>query len=716
MAREKEFEALILELLQRAGRDGLTLGGLMASLAQAGISVSERTVRRVLNELVQVKQVVTMTRKLEKGPGRPKRVYVLRGFLPQQLSLFELMEGVKKAEVKTLDELPLPEDQEEEGLLADEKHRRESEETESVLRKIATGQLEEEHLASSIAEIAPRLADEDPVDLLLQMLEGLLTHVNAIARKILKLRARGDRESVQEAEKLAQELEVRLSRIRSYFRDVWRLDPPVLSLPTLRDLRRGEWKEARVDRIEAERRLRARVLGRKVLEILDVRDIKRILKAGAGTDASVADIVLEHREGSFLPPRDVYAFTAAAALNVAGGSGPMYTDYDVFPEELRYYDDIKAAEKGYLLAPQLRELFGEEDLRHARYAALSLRQYDEDLRVLRGEARWRPLGRAPTLGLPPRIKLIVRDGRIFPTVHRLKDFEADNVYGRLVRNEIGRFDEILDLTRPDGPRGDVAYTAVVKEPEFSWLSSLVFWYLHKHKSVDIELVYRAPLPDNIVVHLLFLGLASHRPELTKVEGLVFCTFGMIRRFSDIALERDNRPLRVDGTPIDENNLEAWWEYIRHRLKKAEEDGREPTLDIEDYRPFVRLCAGAGVLMAYGAPCTVYNPLATGHGSGHFLIPRLEAAAWLEDLSHAEGALKTLLAWLADPARRTLDVDHARSHTEGEEGGLAPLVPNVIVKAHEVATFTRTEAGQAIEEEIRKWISRIRNRYVKVAIK
>jgi hypothetical protein len=86
------------------------------------------------------------------------------------------------------------------------------------------------------------------------------------------------------------------------------------------------------------------------------------LKAWTGTDASVADIVIEHREGSFLPPSEVHIFTAAAALEAAGGGNPVYTDYDIFPEELKYYNDIRAAEEGFLLAERLRELFGEEDL------------------------------------------------------------------------------------------------------------------------------------------------------------------------------------------------------------------------------------------------------------------------------------------------------------------------------------------------------------------
>lgn len=724
MEKRTELRELILEFLGKAGPEGLTLGELVVLLRQKGKSVSERTIRRVLNELLRTEEkgrepllVATTRISLPRRPGRPERVYILRRFLPRQLSLFELAEGVERAKVNALDELPPPEGQEDGNLLADERERRGAKETGSVLARIAAGQLEDERLARAIIEAAPDLAREDPVRLLTSMLNGLSEDLNGLARRYLDLKGAINPKRAREAERVFQTLEIRFGRLRRYFGDLWGLDS-VLTFPSPSALHReGTWSGLRFDRDEVVRRLRRRVYGDKVLRVLDLGKLPApIPKVGSGTDASVADILLEHREGSFLPPAEVHVFTAAAALEVAGDGGPIYTDYDIFPEELRYYDDFQAAEEGFLLASRLREFFGEKDLRHARYAALSLRQYAEDLRVLRKEARWRPMGRKPSLDLPPPVDLIIRDGRIFPTVHRLKDFEADNLYGRLVRNEIAKFNEIVDLVRPDGPYGHVAYTGVVKQPEFSWISPIVFWFLYERGKIqDIELVYRAPIPDHLLVHLLFLGLAREDPDLVHSDDKVFCTFGMLRRFSDVALERDHRPPSVNGQMIDEDALEDWENYIRARHGELNKKGQIPALDPGEYRPFLMLCARSGVLMAYGAPCAMYRPLVTEGTSGHFLIPRLEAAAHLEkdrDLAHAGRALERLLAWLSDPAHRTLDLDHtfpAPGHS-GEENGLAPLVPKVTMEAHGAATFARTEMASAVEEEIRRLIKELRNRY------
>jgi len=715
MEEQAELREMIFRLLEEAGPQGLTLKDLIVRLGHIGKPVSERTIRRILNEPLRgedgrVEPVVATTRKdAARGPGRPERVYILRRFLPRQMSLFDLVEGVKKAKVKALDELPPPEGQEDDGLLADEQNRMSAEETVSVLARIAAGQLEGERLAAAVIEAAPALADRDPLELLLSMLDGLVRDLEDLARRIAEMNKAGGPRSREEANKAAQLYEIRSDRLRRYFGELWGLGP-ALSLPSLRDLREGRCPAPGFDRKEAERRLRRRIYGDKVLLVIEVpvSDIRAV----AGTDASVADILLEHREGSFLPPSEVYAFTAAAALEVRG-TDYEYTDYDIFPEELKYYDDLRAAEEGFLLSSRLREFFGEEDLRHARYAALSLRQYDEDLRVMRGDARWRPTGRKPSLDLPPPVKLIIRDGRIFPTVHRLKDFEADNLYGRLVRNEIARFNEIIDRVRPDGPSGDVAYTGVVKNPEFSWLSPIVFWFLYETGAIrDIELVYRAPLPDTVIVHLLFLGLARSRPELVHSKNRAFCSFGMLRRFSDIALERDQRPPRVDGRTIDEDDLGEWLRYFEDRLKKAEAEGRSPALDPDDYRPFAMLCAHAGVLMVYGVPCSVYRPLiAKGASGSHFRIPRLEVAVHLKsdkNLDHARRVLERLLAWFCDPAH--CDLDDAHALTGFGKDSLPPWVPKVVIKAHEAATFARTETALVIGEKIRRLIQELRNRY------
>jgi hypothetical protein len=728
--KDDELRETILKLLEEVGRKGLTVGELAVRLVGLGKSVSERTVRRVLQDLLQAERngepLLVATTRRGQGPGRPERVYILARFLPKQTSLLDLIEGVKEAKVRALDELPPPKGQADEPLRQEELERWKTEETESVLKTIALGQLEDESLAEVIMGAASELAEQDPARLLTSMLEGLLKDIDGLARKYLELRRSPTPKNAEKAEQVYEMLSIRLGRVRSYFIDVWGLEPFMLNLPSLSDLRKGHWPEEEhsFDKEEVDKRLRRRIYGDRVLRILEVKTLPTsALKAWTGTDASVADIVIEHREGSFLPPSEVHIFTAAAALEAAGGGNPVYTDYDIFPEELKYYNDIRAAEEGFLLAERLRELFGEEDLRHARYAALSLRQYAEDLRVLRNEVRWRPMGRKPFLGLPPPVELIVRDGRLFPTVHRLKDFEADNLYGRLVRNEIARFNEMVDLVRPSGPYGHVAYTAVVKNPEFSWLSPLVFWFLYETKRIsNVEFVYRAPLPDHLLAHLLFLGIARKHPEHVSREDKAFCTFGMLRRFSDIAFERNERPSRAE-----EYDLEEWQDYIRKRLQELNEKGQTPALEVEEYRPFLMLCAHAGVLMAYGAPCAVYRPLLDGKTSSHFLIPRLEAMAHREDwdrgdrnLTHAGRALERLLSWFCNPAHRTFDYNHTLPIGNSVEGGrkaqngLAPLVPTVVVKAHEAATFVRTEMASAVEEEIRRLIREVRSRYLRMS--
>lgn len=72
--KDKELREAILRLLEEAGREGLTLGELTIRLFRLGKSASERTVRRVLRELLWGEGngeplLVTTTRRGQ-GPGR----------------------------------------------------------------------------------------------------------------------------------------------------------------------------------------------------------------------------------------------------------------------------------------------------------------------------------------------------------------------------------------------------------------------------------------------------------------------------------------------------------------------------------------------------------------------------------------------------------------------------------------------------------------------
>jgi hypothetical protein len=105
---------------------------------------------------------------------------------------------------------------------------------------------------------------------------------------------------------------------------------------------------------------------------------------------------------------------------------------------------------------------------------MELRQYTEDIRVVLRQARWRPVGQSVALGIIPKITLLIRDGRLFPLVHRIQDYESDGLYGSIVRREIEAFSYVVHNTL-SGPGGVVW----CRRQSPSYLAgSLVLWYLH----------------------------------------------------------------------------------------------------------------------------------------------------------------------------------------------------------------------------------------------
>jgi hypothetical protein len=424
--------------------------------------------------------------------------------------------------------------------------------------------------------------------------------------------------------------------------------------------------------------------------------------------------------GSFIPPDPVSVMTGAAALVTRATVPPVfcYQDFDIFPDQLREYEDHSAAIEGLVISPLLRHILPEEDFKHSRLAAMDLRQYYEDFRIAVRQAKWRPVGGAPALGVMPRPALIIRDGRLLPLVHRLKDFESDGLYGQIVRNEVERFSQVIhQLT---GPSGEIVYGATVKSPEMSWLAPLVFWYLHVNKAkVDGRLVlpeeeevYRARFADTAVSHLLFFGLAKQLDSLPPAVS--FVTFRAMRRFSDIALEGDESfPLLLsdnDGErPLDEDSPDDWEEFLRLRVAEHRSRRRENTLEVADYGPFVYLCSSVGVAMCYAAPVEAYGPLvAAGTGEGaHFLLPRIEVAVLTKTPEKGDAHLKVLLTWMATGG---CEMDRGHTHPAfdtGREAGLPILVPDVIVAAHEAATFARDKMSEEVQDEIRSRIAELR---------
>lgn len=720
MAKSEELLAASIMTLLRDEPHGLQIADIVMRLHKKDGGASPRSVRYHLNQLER-EGLIVKQRQPRRGTGAPPYVYLHPDNLPRQLRFFDDLPGVKLGDLLTKYNLQDQDNQEREAQAR----------ATGVLRQIAMTHVGEDSYARAIIDIAPQLANENPVELLMKMVHWTCDDLNDLGR--LAREAKEERKDLQEAEKIATELEVRLMWAKSYFRRLMRLDRPIgrevrgiLKLPSKARhfINDGEIAEV-VDKEAAQARFAERVFGERVINILTLTDNPH--SAVAGTDASVADVFLSHPQGSFIPPDLVSIMTGAAALKIRPKDANHYQDFeifDIYPNQMREFMDQQAAVRGLVISPALKNLLPESDFKHSRLASMDMRQYEEDLRAAQKKAKWRPVGAAPVLGIPLKPSLIIRDGRLFPLVHRLRDYEDDNLYGQIVREQFAQFD-LMARHIFSSPLRDTVYGAAVKTPEMSWLAPLVFWYLFDKKVkvggklvIDEFDVYRYPFPDSAVAHLLFLGMTKGLQG--ENSNAVFTTFRLLRRFSDIAFDEGHLPplieKRIVVRQVNENEVGDWREFIEKRIEEKEEKG-ETSHELRDYDHFINLCAHVGASMCYAAPASIYGPLSLDEGEGtHFLLPRLEVLVQVSGRDYKtveQNHLESMLSWMV-AGGLALDGYHTdpRLSPSGAEPGLPILVPDVVILAHEAATFARDKLSEEVKDEIQDHIADLRKRLTK----
>lgn len=728
-------ESAILELLAKKP-DGLEFTEIFQELDGGDGLLSQRGVRNLLNQMVKDGTLVKLKKRRRKGRGAPPNLYIRPDTLPRQLNIFDNIPGVdaEKSRVVSRTEIDKEEltpaererQQTAKALLQrlDSNESKTEDKSSSVMERIAISHLQSENYAKAIIEIAPQLAEKNPVDTIAEMASWVVKDLNRLGEEIQRELTVGN---VEKVKKLTARLDERLIWTRSYFQRFWRLDrsldeiPGILDLPSQARNFYRDGQRARLNEQAAREKLQKRILGEKFVEELALSTNKH--KAVAGTDASVADIWLAHSQGSFIPPDPVVLTSSAAAMVVTGenASKQEYHDFDIFPDRLKEYEDYNAAVNGLLLSPELMRPLGASDFKHSRMAAMELRQYEEDVRICMRKIDWRFAGNISG-ERPPKPTIIFRDGRVFPIVHRLNFYEADSLYGQIVRNQIERFADAIHNTM-SSPTGQIIYGSAVKNPELSWLAPIVFWYLHTHQSetgakVDADDVYKSPFADTAISHLLFLGVAKNRKNFAGDR--LFVISPVVRRFSDIAFVDTSLPVAISENEqlrlVEEANIDDWREYISQRLEKKRENYEENILELSDYEPFLYSCAKAGVLMCYAAPTVAYESMVSGKsgGAGHFLIPRLEVSINLErDRTPDRKNLDKMLSWLvAENWMR--DAQHTQSGFQGTDtsSNFPILIPEVTFLAHEAATFARDKLSEEIQDEIRALIAELRQRMEK----
>jgi hypothetical protein len=495
----------------------------------------------------------------------------------------------------------------------------------------------------------------------------------------------------------------------------------ILDIPTVQQVLSGS--RIKFDKEAAKRHLQERIVGNKVIEIITAPENHH--KAAVGTDASVGDVMVEHARGSFIPPTPATLFVSAGAMRVLDRENALsYWDYDLDPRELRRYRDLDAAVEGLLISPHLRrEVI--TDFRHLRSAAMELRQYAEELRIVLQQSKWHPISGVPEIQHPPVITLLIRDGRIFPLVHRLDDYDGasapdDILYGEVVRREIRTFQQVFHNTAGNGCLGAI-YAGAVKSPEYSWLAMITFWYLHvrqRHQELA-DAFYRPPLNDQAVTHLLFWGLAKSKQEqVFNHERNTFVTFCALRRFSDIAFFPHPLPITDDRgkviRTVQENRIEDWTDYIRQHISEANQRydqhkrGIPALTTIDEYKPFLDLCHRAGVAMFYAAPTRMYR--STLNDRAHFFTPRWEIAVDLQmqdRRSEIDRRIAAFMSWLVEQGGLVPDESHAVGGFDEAAEGLPLFVPNVVMEAHRAVGYGRERHATDVQDELQRLVADIR---------
>lgn len=725
----------ILELLAQKP-EGLEVDEILEYLGADDGLVSPRGVRNLLTKLAQEKRLIKRKRHRQ-GRGKPPYAYFHPKTLPEQLNIFENIPEVDsqkshfntrtKTEQNELNRENRQElERQQQGLNYVEKLNslRSQHKWHSVLERIAENNLKSDAYAKAIIDIAPVIAQENPIDLIISMALWVVEDLNQLGDQ---LEQKWQQQEIEELRKLTAKLDERLTWARNNLQRFWRLDrslneieiPGILDLPKAKQFFR-DGKRACFDEKAARKRLENRIFGNKLIE--ERTPPPNSHKAAAGTDASIAKIFFNHTSGSFIPPDPVIVTTSAASMVVDDKSSKLeYQDFDIFPDKLREYEDYNAAVNGLLLSPELMRPLGEEAFKRSQIAAMELRQYSQDFRVSTRNTKWRPVGEISNLGVNQKPTLIFRDGRVFPVVHRINFYESDNLYGQIVRNQIQKFADVIHNTL-SSPMGEIVYGAAVKNPELSWLAPLVFWYLHDKKIkakgeliVDDENVYKTPFSDTAVSHLLFLGLAKQSTNFAQDKHFVTCQ--VLRRFSDIAFVDNSLPLVISegdsSRLIDEEEKDDWNEFISQHIQSKEKNYQQNILDESDYAPFIYICHKVGTLMCYAAPTSAYEMIVSddSRNVGHFLIPRLEVAIDLEkNPKYYQKKFDKMLSWLA-AGHWELDRGHTQSgfDTGEAENNFPVLVPDVILYADEAARFARDKLSDEVEDEIRKLIAELRKR-------
>jgi hypothetical protein len=171
-SEQQQVAEAILDVLRKIAGDmvGLSFRDLLLQLRARNLVVTEDKIRSAVSQLLD-------EGKIEKRPSPERRGSFCFNLPDQgisQISLFDFQISRDEIEQEERDGLDLWQSDE------DERERM----TVSVMEGIARGHALEENYARLVHDIAPVIADENPVDLVLEIADWVVNNLNDLAEKI----------------------------------------------------------------------------------------------------------------------------------------------------------------------------------------------------------------------------------------------------------------------------------------------------------------------------------------------------------------------------------------------------------------------------------------------------------------------------------------------------------------------------------------------------
>ncbi len=308
------------------------------------------------------------------------------------------------------------------------------------------------------------------------------------------------------------------------------------------------------------------------------------------------------------------------------------------PSSLAYYNRRDAIEQGFLITQDVIEESEEKESRLVE-ASMNILEYQIIINTITGFT----LGRTLKIGGPdvegvgnpiPPPRPIFHDGRLFPYEHKLGDYVGGygDWHSRLVRLSISKFRDIVRHVVGDE---DLRIVGVVKRGRAPTIHPLIIWILRDLKAFNNDdefwtLITRW-LYERFEVTYLFKGVLKKR-KLPSNKTLR--TVGVIRRYwaMDDEFMRAYTDKEFGGKSLfDEYDERFWLEkpvFCREQMREDEEKGLRGYLQLRGIegnadKTLAYVLANASIALTYVLPPRENFNIELDNDAIEFAMPRYE---------------------------------------------------------------------------------------------